>query len=146
MRVYVCGGWLEREDIGAFMRRLEAAGFEITCDWTKAEVSPTKTSDADLTHEDQVRFATADLEGVRNADVVWHIVAGYKGSRGAYVELGYAMALRDFYLCGTPHIVVSGPDWRKSIFHALADQCFFTHEEAFVFLCKSIEREKAPSL
>lgn len=140
MKIYVAGGFLEKDTISAFMRRLEAVGFEITMDWTKVEAGDKpKTSDADLSHEEQIKFATIDLEGVCDADVVWHIVAGYKGSRGAYVETGYALGLGKM-------LVVSGPDWRKSIFHALADQCFFTHEEAFVFLCKSIEREKAPSL
>jgi len=137
VKFYLAGGFLEKEMISGYMRKLEAAGHEITCDWTKAEAAvPGKTSDADLTDQEQRRFAMQDLQGVKDADIVWHLVAEYKGSRGAYVEVGYALALRmPLRPLGEGGIVIaSGRDVRKSIFHSLCDSTFGTHDQALHWL------------
>jgi nucleoside 2-deoxyribosyltransferase len=137
-RIYVAGGFLEKDAISQYMRRLEAAGYVITQDWTVAEATPAKlamTSDADLTEEESYKIAKDDLKGVADADIVWHIVASYKGSRGAYVEVGYALGLKQL-------LVVSGPDRRKSVFHSLADEKFDLHEQAFDFLVRRLQRER----
>lgn len=172
MKIYCAGGFLEREMISGYMRKLEAAGHEITCDWTKSEAqrfscsacehrfdhpdvdsmivaccprcrsamiggAPPKTSDAELTDEEQRTFAASDLIGVGNADLVWHIVASYKGSRGAYVELGYAMGLRTWRAASDkkmPVVIASGADVRKSIFHALCENVFATHDDALAWI------------
>lgn len=147
MKIYVCGGFEERDLISGFMRRLEGLGHAITCDWTKAEAQvPGKTSDAELSDEEQQTFALTDLVGVADADFVWHIVAGYKGSRGAYVELGYAMGMRTWRSTtggevdtpmAMPYIIASGSDVRKSIFHSLCDKTFPSHEEAFEWIAST---------
>lgn len=120
-KIYVAGGMREKELVSSWMDKLRAAGFEITCDWT---VSETNGYDSDLTHEQASKYASDDLKGVTDADVVWHIVADYEGSRGAYVEVGAA-------IIGKKLLFVSGPTWRKSIFHHLAAAQFDTHKEAF---------------
>ena len=128
MKIYLAGGVLEREEISKYMRKLEAIGYEITCDWTKSEgLVPGNTSDADLSDEDQKKFAIADLKGIDDAYFVWHIVASYKGSRGAYVEIGYALAKKKI-------LIVSGPDARKTIFHSFAHHHRDTHQRAFELL------------
>lgn len=165
-RIYIAGGFLEKDLISSYMRRLEETGlFQITCDWTKAEAAKKPTfevcnevvepgvstctrvhqhegahwasaSDADLTDDEQKKFATADLCGVINAKVVWHIVAGYKGSRGAYVELGYALALSATGegVHAPMYVIASGADVRKTIFHSLCASTFPEHEQAFEWL------------
>jgi len=124
--IYVAGGMGERKMIRLWIVRLEAAGFVLAHDWTKAEPS-VAGGDSWIAPEQARELARDDLRGVRDADVVWHIVANYKGSRGAYVETGYALALKK-------HLVVSGPTWRSSIFHHLAHVRFDAHEDAFAYL------------
>jgi nucleoside 2-deoxyribosyltransferase len=122
MKIYVAGGMREHKLVSGWMDLLRKEGFEITCDWTVADASA--PNDAELPIDAALRFARADLKGVADAGVVWHIVADYEGSRGAYFEIGYAHAMKKT-------IYVSGPTWRKSIFHHLAARKFDTHQEAF---------------
>lgn len=141
--IYIAGGFLEKDLIASYMRRLEKTGlFKITCDWTKSESAvPGKTSDAQLSDEEQLKFAQADLAGVSDACVIWHIVASYKGSRGAYVELGYAIACkRATWFSASYKVIASGADVRKTIFHALCDERFAEHEQAFDWLVSEARR------
>lgn len=48
--------------------------------------------------------------------------------------MGIALGLRSFN--HAIKIVVSGPEWRYSVFTELADHKFYTHEEAFLWLTK----------
>lgn len=123
MKIYVAGGMRESVLVSSWMNKLRAEGFEITCDWT-AEYLEGLGEDDRLAVARALVYARADLKGVADAGVVWHIVADYEGSRGAYFELGYAHAMKKT-------IYVSGPTWRKSIFHHLAARKFESHSEAF---------------
>jgi hypothetical protein len=79
--------------------------------------------DSALTAEKRRAFAFADLRGVLDADVVWLLAADDTNACGSWVELGVAIAARQFRpqkemvppVC-FPYIVVSGPQWRRTIF------------------------------
>jgi hypothetical protein len=135
VRVYVAGGFLERDLVREWMGRLREIGVTISHDWTESEASaPGVTSDDQLSAEQAIRYANGDIEGVRSADLVWHIVASYKGAQGSYFETGLAYGLGKL-------IVVSGPDWRKSIFHYKTHP-FDTHAEAFEHIRKFATAER----
>lgn len=136
MKVYVAGGFEEREMVSGWMRRLREAGIVVTHDWTQAETTvPGVTSDAQLTAEQAGAFAMDDMEGVERADLLWHIVASYRGARGSYFETGAAFAMGKL-------IIVSGPDWRKTIFHHLASRQFETHVGAFAAILERATWER----
>jgi hypothetical protein len=137
MKVYVAGGWLEKDMIVAPMiKRLRDAGVTITHDWTDAGPSVDNV-EAHVKHEDTLspdvrkKHADQDLQGVYDCDFLWFIVPGYKGSAGSWTEFGFALAQPGRCM----RTVVSGP-WQKSIFCELADYKFATHEEALQFLLK----------
>ncbi len=129
MKVYVAGSSAEMEDVERFMNALRAEKIEITCDWPAAIRAAGDANPAD----DAIRekAANEDLDGVESADIFWLMVPAQKGSAGAWVELGYAIA-RDM------RIVISG-EFRKCIFTSLADEMFDTHEAALAHI---IEQDK----
>ena len=88
MRVYVAGSSAEREAVAEDIRRLERAGVTVTYDWTKSPGWGRILSPAECAEQ-----AWADLDAVRDADVLW-LRLGEK-SEGAHVELGYALALME---------------------------------------------------
>jgi hypothetical protein len=112
---------------------LMAAGWTITFDWT---ASVRKAGGGSPDDKDVRRSAAlADLEGILAADVVWVSQPDERStSTGVWIELGYALAKRE-YKNGAfgPKIIVSGPS-RKCIFSDLADYRFETHEEALRFI------------
>jgi hypothetical protein len=132
VKVYVAGSSGERTLVSSFMRRLEAAGHTITKDWTEAVEAKALAGrvDSDLSDEERAMHAQADLDGIDAADVVW-LLAPASGSTGAWVELGYAFGL---LTC----TVVSGAH-RRTIFGALANQCFDDHESAFRWILEQRE-------
>lgn len=98
--------------------------------------------DSQLSIEDRVKYARADLEGVVAADVVWLLAANDKGACGSWVEFGAALVLRQGGVL-RPHIVVSGPKARRTIFTELADELHDTDEAAFASIAVRLERWKA---
>jgi len=95
-------------------------------------------SDAALTPEQRKQFALDDLKGVLTADVMWLLAANDKGACGSWVELGAALAAREYqrvYEKGpNVKIVVSGAKWNRTIFTELADQTFVSDEEALNYV------------
>lgn len=115
LRVYVAGGAGERAACGVWIRRLAAAGVEVTHDWT---------GDAAWHDGTAAERAAADLDGVRRADLLWYLAPAAK-SEGSAAELGAALALGK-------RVVVSGPwDGLGRIFPGLAGECYRYHEEGF---------------
>lgn len=94
--------------------------------------------DSQLSDADRIKYAQADLDGVLQADIVWLLAANDKGACGSWVELGAALALRALVPAGLgvagPHIVVSGPKNKRTIFTELADKLFETDEEALAYI------------
>jgi hypothetical protein len=150
--IYVAGGWQEKDVlVKPFIHRLKMAGLEITEDWTTAE---DVGGDANLSKETRVKAAVADLQGAGDADIFWLCMAGYRGARGSFVELGYALAVRDVAasICalmgpgdppaaGVKLVIISGPDLEKTIFSEVCDHQFTEHEDAFRFITDVARKE-----
>jgi hypothetical protein len=129
-KIYVAGGWNEKDSvIRPYLDKLRQTGFEITHDWTTDIVVGT---DADIPPLERVRRAQEDLAGVAAADFLWLVVPGYTGSRGSWVELGFAFGLRATFKQKV--IVISGVERKKSIFADLADFSFDDHDAALEFI------------
>jgi hypothetical protein len=86
--IYVATKWSRRAEAKEVMRQLIAAGHVITHDWTEEE----EMEGADSLARDKhfALCAEADVRGVRNAD--WLLLLHGPDMRGAYVELGMALA------------------------------------------------------
>lgn len=84
---------------------------DVLDDWMHAVQSANAAGIADheFTVAKQREFARRDLELVRAADVFWLVVPKERGSVGAWIELGHALAHRHL------HVVISG-DLSRSIF------------------------------
>jgi nucleoside 2-deoxyribosyltransferase len=87
MKVYVATKWEEKGRAREVMDQLEAAGHSITYDWTTSEQFSSEQ-------------ARLDLYGVMTADALVFLAEQDLNYRGAYVELGVALAT------GIPVIVV----------------------------------------
>lgn len=136
IRVYIAGAFVEQnERAKPMMAACKKKGIKITHNWTVNNFEP-GGSDADLTHIQRRKFASEDLIGVVKADVLWLLAPEAKGSCGAWVELGFALALRDERQqdVSSPVIIVSGCMNKRSIFTELADRLFDTDEEALQWL------------
>lgn len=87
LKIYVAGKWQDRFEVRTIQTILRDAGHEITCDWTDHEY-PTENVNEMLRH-----YATADIQGVKDADVVICVFIQKHHYRGALVEMGAALAL-----------------------------------------------------
>lgn len=132
LRVYVAGASKEPERVRAAMEAVRAAGFKITLDWLAA-IEEAGAANEGLSDEDRRRYAKEDLRSVQRADVVW-VLAPESTSTGAWVELGFALAIRDGCGWNDLAIVVSGAARTRCIFAALADAEFDSDEEALAWV------------
>jgi hypothetical protein len=147
LRIYLCAPFPRAHDlVRPMMKRLRDAGHTITCDWTEhagADPTATRRGESELSLEVQQKHARADLKGVRTADLVWGLGTDLGGT-GMWVELGFAMALRETdraHECARdpkrvppfPDIVYSGPP--RTIFTSLPGQkTFADHDEALAYI------------
>ena len=96
MKIYVASRWEDRETTQEAMKTLISAGHTITTDWTTHDY-PEKD-----VHKHLQEYAIADIEGVKNADVVVLLAIStpdYRG--GATGEMTAAIALgKQVYLIG----------------------------------------------
>ena len=135
MICYLAGAFSERPRVRAMMARLREAGITISHDWT-ADPPPGVTSDAELTSEQRLKLAHEDLDGVILAEVVWLLAPTERGSCGSWVEFGHALGRSGITT------IVSGPEWRRSIFTELADYRFESDEKALVALLNTVGVER----
>jgi hypothetical protein len=145
MNVYVAGAWVEQwERARPMIARLRQAGFAITHDWTVAEQrrrpDGTPLVDSDISPAERAMHARNDLDGVLRADVVLLLAANEKGACGSWVEMGAALAAREFrnarWVEGEgPHypltLIVCGEKNRRTIFTELADRLCATDDDGF---------------
>lgn len=112
-RVYVASAFEDFQRTRAVMAQLRNGGWTVTFDWTAmADIYP--TDNAPL-HE-RAKHARADLQGVRDADVVLVLTPTDKSKGcGMWWEAGAAAAL------GKP-VVISGPQRGRSVFCELGFQ------------------------
>ncbi len=125
MKLYLCGASSEIDLVESYMAKLRAAGRSITLDWCAA-IRASARSDHELDHEERRAHAATDLEGVRNARIVWLLAPTPPNvSTGCWVECGHAIAYR-----ATKTLIASG-HVVPCIFADMADKMFRTHQEAF---------------
>jgi len=128
-RLYIAGAAVEWKRVRAMMRAAEALGYHLTLDWTLSieEHEKSGVTDRQLDAYAAKRYADEDVNAVQASDVVWLMIPPDDKGRGAWVELGLALA--------SPRcqIIVSG-DVNASIFLHLVDKRFETHEEALAWL------------
>ena len=104
MKLFVADRWTDRERAHEVMRRLQVIGHSITRDWTVFEAAD---SDVKCLRE----YSIGDLDGVRECDVFILLADQDFQFRGAYAELGAAIAY------GKPCIIVG----------IFADKCIHSH-------------------
>lgn len=136
MKVYVAGASKEPDRVSAAMRWLRNAGHTITLDWLAA-IEKAGAANEGLSDEDRRYYAAEDLAAVAEADVIW-LLAPENASTGAWVELGYAIAIRDCddKSAGAPLIVVSGPARMRCIFASFANYETDTDNLAYLWICE----------
>ncbi len=131
MRIYIAGASAEPERVQRAMDASRKLGLEVTLDWLAAirAAGAATPSDANVRRA----CALADLQAIDRADVVW-LLAPENASTGAWVELGYAIALRSDRSLLRPlrAVIVSGPGAAKCIFAELADALFASDEAALL--------------
>lgn len=110
MKVYIAASSREPERVRAAQDAVHARGWTITADWYTpiAERAERGLTDADLSDPEAAGVAHDCLDALARAEVLWYLCPT-QPTRGAYVELGVALAW------GMP-IVCSGA--RTSIFEA----------------------------
>jgi len=114
LRVYLAGASRELDRVLPMVERLERSGLVVLHSrWWDAVQHHGVGKDGELTREQQAAHATADLEGVRDAELVW-VLWPEARSVGAALEYGYALASRI-------HTVVTGPTAHECIFTAKAN-------------------------
>lgn len=96
MKIYVAGSWKDRKRIKmTWIDRLQKMGHEITHDWTKMEDDRLDTIGHPLRDiEYHERCAIADLDGVKNADLLLAIMDSaieFYSQRGTWTEIGAAL-------------------------------------------------------
>jgi len=132
LRVYVAGSGNELPRVRAWLAALRDVGIEITLDWTDAiEANRVAGGDASLSPEVREHHAREDFDAVLHADIVWYL-APVTVSRGAYIELGYALG-RHKLVCA------SGLAVHRSIFTSLASRVFEADAEAFAAIVEYAE-------
>jgi nucleoside 2-deoxyribosyltransferase len=119
LRVYVAGSSLQIERVKAAQRALEERGHVVSHDWSSLieehGANPLDASDKQIT-----QWASDDLHGVYNADVVWLLMPS-DGGFGAAVALGYALA-------HSKPVVISGA-YARSIF-TIFGTCYDRDDQA----------------
>jgi len=115
--VYLAGASRELERVKKYAELLERSGLErITyCWWQDIEANDVGT-DHRLTRDEQCAYATGDLRGVYEAQLVWFLWPEAP-SMGAPVEYGFALAVSRQ---NPMRLVVTGGKASSCIFTALA--------------------------
>lgn len=113
LRVYIAASAREVERVRAAQAVVEARGWTLTLDWLSPllERLGRGAMDRDLSDEEAAVYASGDLQAISTADVVWYLTPR-EPTRGAYVELGYAIGCEVF-------VLASGAAERSTLFEAL---------------------------
>jgi len=82
MKIYVAGKWEDRDIIKYIQRSLIKDEHKITCDWTNHS-----------SHSHSMEYAIADLEGVRNCNLLIAYMMHDYIYKGAWAEIGAALIL-----------------------------------------------------
>jgi len=123
INVYVAGVSRNKERARAFMDRVRAhPGMSLAIDWVEHidAADADGKRDQDFDHEARKAYAEADLNALASSDVAVFLAESDPVGRGLWVELGYAICLRESDGDLLRGMIVSGGEGR-SIFTSLAD-------------------------
>lgn len=124
--LYLAGASAEADRVQRAMDLVRShPGLRLTQDWLEAI---RKDGGGNESLHPQLRRlrASEDLDGVRQARIMW-LLAPDNQSTGAWVELGYALALGVM-------VVVSGPAAKRCVFASLTHVEFSTDAEAWAYI------------
>ena len=128
LRVYVAGGSDSMPRVQHAVARLRALGITIASTWLDVvTATPGGANPRDASEETRAGWSQTDLNEVAGADLLWFLTPSPGVTRGAWVELGYALA--------TGKTAVCSGDTKQSVFCALAHE-FGTDDEAIDFIVK----------
>jgi hypothetical protein len=107
----MAGASKEVDELAILASHLSVAGVDVLDTWMTHVIAARAKGmpDAAFASYEQRRFACGDLADLRRADLFWLLIPKERGSVGAWVELGHALALRHL------EMVISG-DLDRSIF------------------------------
>lgn len=127
MIIYLAGASAEVDMVADYMARLRVHGIEIAHDWTLSVIANRALGkpDSELTHEERLRHAIADFDGVAQSDILW-LLTPVGPSTGAFAEFGIALARGIKIVC-------SGT-WKRCIFTELCPPRFDKHDDAFQWI------------
>ena len=126
--VYVAAASSDLDRAERWMRLLGAADIGVTSTWVDViRASGLEGNPRDATQPQRRDWSDADLNGVRNADLVWFLVNNTAPARGAYFECGYAR--------GLDKVLVFSGDTKQSIFPALGQE-YAEDIDAFAAICR----------
>lgn len=133
--VYVAGSSSPREKLrvrNAMDLVIEHPRMHLTLDWQEI-IEKAGAANEGLSYDERISAATADLDGVRRADILWLLAphADIATGRGCWVELGAGLVLEKV-------VVISGKDRGRSIFCALGQE-IATDEDAFAVICALLD-------
>jgi hypothetical protein len=110
MKVYVAARFYEKRKVRQIYKKLKAKGHTITTDWTiHKDYNP-----QDKHPEKAIAFAIADIDGVKNCDVLIMLTSEVIGP-GSSGELG--AGILSHLLTGKPKIYVVGKHMDKNLFY-----------------------------
>ncbi len=126
--VYVAASSDELARANWAMKKVRTEGWTVASDWVAAighaggVANPT-----DAPREDRQRWSRTAFGAIDMADALWLLAPEVGHGRGAFVELGFALAQR-------MPVVVSGSRHASSIFTSLANAEVETDDEALALL------------
>lgn len=129
IKVYIAGSSDDLPRVKAAMAAATAAGLTVVSTWVGHVEKAGDGNPRWATNEQRWRWASTDLDGVGDSDVIWLLFAP---KFGAGAEWGYARAMGK--------IQITSGDTKRSIFCALGHE-FETDEAALAFLLTIKERK-----
>jgi hypothetical protein len=115
MKFFISGQIDDAKNVRSMMDIVVGAGHEITHDWTDVDVFLGGAQDKLNNLEESGLRAQKDIQGVVDSDVYILSSDNANVGKGMYVELGAALALRNY--TGKPEIYVVGEQNHLSVFY-----------------------------
>jgi nucleoside 2-deoxyribosyltransferase len=146
--IYVAGATGSPEEVERcekMMARLRAAGVEVVSDWPETIKRASGPNPMDIPREQRAMYANTDLNQVSQAQAFWILLPEETPTIGAWVELGFALALAYVAQFALAQGLLERQRWvlcsgkERSIFTACADY-YATDEEAFAMITAKPEQ------
>lgn len=146
--IYVAGATGSAEEVARaekWMARLREAGVTVVSDWPEVIKQPGGPNPMGAAREYRAMRANNDLNQVSQAQAFWILLPEKTATIGAWVEMGFALALAAVAQFALAQGILERQRWvlcsgtERSIFSALADY-YATDEEAFAMITAKPEQ------